>query len=53
MSARAQLLQTAVEAAQEVHSGRGGLYYRGRGGRIAWGAFILAALFGLVYAWLR
>jgi Protein of unknown function (DUF4236) len=36
-----------------VHSGRGGLYYRGRGAGIAWGAFILAALLGLPYAWLR
>jgi hypothetical protein len=36
-----------------VHSGRGGLYYRGRGRSIGWGAFILAALLGLAYAWLR
>jgi hypothetical protein len=36
-----------------VHSGRGGLYYRGRGRSIGWGAFIAAALLGLLYAWLR
>ena len=33
-----------------VHSGRGGAYYRGRGRRIAWGAFLLAALLGAVLA---
>ncbi|HEY5988731.1 MAG TPA: DUF4236 domain-containing protein [Streptosporangiaceae bacterium] len=27
-----------------VHGGRGGLYYRGRGRAIGWGAFLLAAL---------
>jgi hypothetical protein len=36
-----------------VHSGRGGLYYRGRGRGIAWGAFVLAAVLGLVWVWLR
>ncbi len=35
-----------------VHGGRGGLYYRGRGARIGWGAFALAALLGLVWVWL-
>jgi hypothetical protein len=33
-----------------VHSGRGGLYYRGRGRAISWGAFLLAALLGLLWA---
>jgi hypothetical protein len=34
-----------------VHSGRGGVYYRGRS--FGWGAFILAALLGLAWARLR
>jgi len=31
-----------------VHSGRAGLYSRGRGARIGWGAFVLAAVLGLL-----
>ncbi len=36
-----------------VHGGRGGLYYRGRGRRIGWGAFVVAALLALLFAWWR
>ncbi len=36
-----------------VHGGRGGLYDRRRGARIGCGAFVLAALVGLLFAWLR
>jgi hypothetical protein len=44
-----------VDASGEpyVYGGRGGIYYRGRGRGIAWGAFVVAALVGLMFAWLR
>lgn len=32
-----------------TNAGRGGLYHRGRGRRIGWLAFILAALLGLLF----
>ncbi len=44
--------RVGVDAAgrPSVHAGRGGLYYRGRGRAIGWGAVLLAALLGVLWA---